>query len=225
MKIHGIIRRRLLVNFRVDPRAIAPLLPPRFAPKLHEGQAVAGICLIRLEEIRPRGFPRIVGFSSENAAHRIAVTWDGGAREGVFIPRRDTGSLFNRLAGGRIFPGEHQRAHFDVDDSGDRIALRMHSADGGVRVEVDARVAPVLTPGSIFASVGDASRFFEGGSIGYSATSDGDRLDGLALRTHEWKVEPLAVNRVYSSFFESLPATFDCALLMRKIAHEWEPVP
>ena len=225
MKIHGIIRRRLLVNFRVDPRAIAPLLPPRFAPKLHEGQAVAGICLIRLEEIRPRRFPRIVGFSSENAAHRIAVTWDGGAREGVFIPRRDTGSLFNRLAGGRIFPGEHQRAHFDVDDSGDRIALRMRSADGAVRVEVDARVAPALTPGSIFASVGDASRFFEGGSIGYSATSDGDRLDGLALRTHEWRVEPLAVDHVYSSFFESLPATFDCALLMRNVAHEWEPVP
>jgi hypothetical protein len=73
-RVHGIIRRRLLVNFRVDPVMIQRLLPPRFRPKLHDGHAVAGICLIRLEQIRPRRFPSIVGVSSENAAHRIAVT-------------------------------------------------------------------------------------------------------------------------------------------------------
>ena len=228
MKIHGIIRRRLLVNFRVDPRVIARLLPPRFAPKLHDGYAVAGICLIRLEQIRPRRFPSVVGISSENAAHRIAVTWDGGAREGVFIPRRDTGSLLNHLAGGRLFPGEHQRARFEVTESGGRIALRMRSVDDAVRVEVEARVASTLPSTSLFASLAEASRFFEGGSVGYSATAAGNRLDGVTLRTEEWKVEPLAVDRVYSSFFAdeaTFPpgsATFDCALIMRNIAHEWE---
>ena len=225
MKVHGIIRRRLLVNFRVDPAVIQRILPPRFQPKLHSGHAVAGICLIRLEQIRPRRFPAIAGLSSENAAHRIAVTWDGGAREGVYIPRRDTGSLMNRLAGGRLFPGEHQRARFDVRESGDRIALRMESADGQVRVELDGRVAAALPPGSIFASLDEASRFFESGSVGYSATAAGDHLDGVTLRTQEWKVEPLAMEHVISSFFEALPpgsATFDCALVMRNVAHEWE---
>ena len=227
-RVHGIIRRRLLVNFRVEPAVIQRLLPPRFRPKLHDGQAVAGICLIRLEHIRPRRFPSIVGVSSENAAHRIAVTWDDGEREGVFIPRRDTGSLLNHLAGGRLFPGEHKRARFDVTESGDRIALRMRSADGQVRVEVDGRVAPALPPASIFGSLAEASQFFEGGSVGYSATAAGNRLDGVTLRTEEWKVEPLAVERVHSSFFSDeskFPpgsATFDCALIMRNIAHEWE---
>jgi len=230
MKIHGVIRRRLLVNFRVERRFIERLLPPRFQPKLQQGQAIAGICLIRLEEIRPKRFPRLVGLSSENAAHRIAVTWDGGAREGVFIPRRDTGSLFNQFLGGRLFPGEHQRARFEVEESRDRIALRMQSADDAVRVEVDARVAPALPPTSIFAGIEEASHFFEGGAVGYSATAAGDRLDGLTLHTREWKVEPLAVDRVYSSFFADeakFPpgsATVDCALLMRNVAHEWEPL-
>jgi len=44
--------------------------------------------------------PEAVGFSSENAAHRIAVLWDdeqGVTREGVFIPRRDTNSPVNYL--------------------------------------------------------------------------------------------------------------------------------
>ena len=73
-----------------------------------------------------------MGLSSENAAHRIAVVWtdDTGSREGVYIPRRDTGSLVNHLAGGRLFPGEHQRARFRVIEDERRIALHMRSADG-----------------------------------------------------------------------------------------------
>jgi hypothetical protein len=33
--IEGIIRRRILVNFRVDPRVIRSILPSRFRLKLH----------------------------------------------------------------------------------------------------------------------------------------------------------------------------------------------
>src|SRR5436190_17841433 len=109
--IGGIIKRRILVNYRVDPQIIQNLLPSRFKPKLHEGQAIAGICLIRLEHIRPKMLPEIVGISSENAAHRIAVLWDdenGVSQEGVFIPRRDTNSEMTYLLGGRMFTGEHQ---------------------------------------------------------------------------------------------------------------------
>src|SRR5436853_197186 len=97
--IKGTIKRRLLVNFRADPAMVRRILPPPFRPKLHKGFSLVGICLIRLEQIRPAGFPGALGLSSENAAHRIAVEWEdesGNLREGVFIPRRDTGSLLNR---------------------------------------------------------------------------------------------------------------------------------
>ena len=122
----GTIRRRLLVNFRVHADVIERLLPHPFRPKLHRGSAIAGICLIRLEHVRPAGFPARLGLSSENAAHRIAVEWEDaeGAQEGVFIPRRDTGSLLNHLAGGRIFPGEHHRADFKVADDGNAVRPR-----------------------------------------------------------------------------------------------------
>jgi hypothetical protein len=105
----------MLVNFRVDPHVMQRHLPSRFRPKLHKDYAVAGICLIRLEHIRPKLFPMIAGFNSENAAHRVAVLWEDEGhqlREGVFIPRRNTNSLINHLGGGKIFPGEHHRASF-----------------------------------------------------------------------------------------------------------------
>jgi uncharacterized protein DUF2071 len=229
-RVHGVIGRRLLVNFRADPAGVQRLLPPPFRPKLHAGHAVAGICLIRLENIRPKRFPQILGLSSENAAHRIAVSWDDrhGSHEGVYIPRRDTSSLMNRLVGGRLFPGEHQRAAFSVEDAGGRIAVRMTSADGRVQVDVAGREAAALPPASIFRTVGEASAFFEPGSVGYSATASGRRLDGVVLKTHSWSVAPLAMERVASSYFAdetTFPPgsiAFDCALIMRNIAHEWQ---
>lgn len=63
-----VVRRRLLVNYRVDPERIHALLPPPFTPKLVNGHAIAGICLIRLEHVRPRFVPSVFGLASENAA-------------------------------------------------------------------------------------------------------------------------------------------------------------
>jgi hypothetical protein len=232
--IHGLIRRRLLVNFRVDAELMSRFLPSPFRPKLHRGHAIAGICLIRLEQIRPAWLPASFGTSSENAAHRIAVLWDdpaGGTREGVFIPRRDTGSWLTYLAGGRLFPGEHHLADFDVADAGSNIDMSIRARDGGMSVDVRARTSESLPATSCFESVAESSAYFEGGSVGYSVTCDRSRLDGLRLQTDRWEVRPLAVEHVESSFFadESVfPAGsvhFDHALLMRDLTHQWHSEP
>src|ERR1035441_3297498 len=136
----------------------------------------------QLLQIRPAGMPDALGLASENAAHRIAVEWtDAGGveREGVFIPRRDTGSFLNRVAGGRIFPGEHHPARFSVLDISGHIELSMRSLDGTVSVRVVGDNTDMLPASSCFSSVAEASSFFEGGSLGYSVTRDARRLDGL----------------------------------------------
>jgi hypothetical protein len=228
--IEGIIRRRILVNYRVDPSVVQRMLPPAFRPKLHAGYAVAGVCLIRLEHIRPRMWPQFVGTHSENAAHRIAVVWDdenGIAHEGVFISRRDTSSRLNHWLGGRFFPGEHQRASFQVIENGPHLALSVQSHDRAVDIGVEGRVADSLPRSSIFSSLDDASSFFASGSLGYSVTQDPHRLDGIELRTREWQVRPLDVTHVHSSYFDDqrqfprASAEFDHALLMKDVRHEW----
>jgi hypothetical protein len=157
------------------------------------------------------------------------VLWDedGFTQEGVFIPRRDTNSQLNYLLGGRVFPGEHHRAEFTVSDNDGRIALSMKSEDNAVAVNLVGRIVEDLPGTSVFQSLSEASTFFETGSLGYSATADVNRLDGLRLQTKAWRVEPLEVEEVYSSFFadeSTFPkgsAEFDHALIMRNIAHEW----
>ncbi len=228
--IEGVIRRRILVNYRVDPSVIQPLLPSRFKPKLHRDRAIAGICLIRLEHIRPKMLPEIIGISSENAAHRVAVVWEddeGRPREGVFIPRRDTSSQLNHLLGGRIFPGEHHKAAFEIAETENTIELSMKSRDGAVAVDVSGRTAETLPASSIFESLSASSSFFESGSLGYSVTRDPCRFDGIVLETKQWRVEPLEMSKVHSSYFadeSKFPrgsVEFDHALIMRDIDHQW----
>ncbi len=229
-RVQGVIRRRILVNFRVNPEVMQRQLPQAFRPKLLGGWAVAGICLIRLEELRPSFLPFATGLSSENAAHRVAVCWtdgEGVSREGVYIPRRDSNSFFNHLVGGRLFPGEHHRAVFRVHDGGDDIDFEMRSADGEVAVDVRGRCDRGLPASSKFSSVEAASEFFQKGSLGYSETAKRDQLEGLTLVTKSWSVQPLAVTHVHSSYFSDAKrfppgsVEFDCALLMRNIQHEW----
>ena len=230
--IQGTIRRRILANFRIDSDVMQSQLPARFTPKLHQGFAVAGICMIRLEHIRPKLMPQVVGVDSENAAHRVAVLWeeDGRTNEGVFISRRDTNSKLNALMGGRVFPGEHHESTFAVQENHGEISIKMQSLDDAVSVAIEGRISNELPPTSIFSSLPEASSFFEGGAVGYSVTSDEDRLDGLRLETREWHVEPLAVDSVYSSYFSDetkFPkgsVEFDHALIMRNVAHEWHTV-
>ena len=229
--VKGVIRRRILVNYRIDVDIAARQLPDRFRPKLIHGSAMGGICLIRLEEIRPTALPSTLGFASENAAHRIAVEWDeadGTVNEGVFIPARSTNSFLNHVAGGRIFPGEHHLARFDVDDDGDTIDLSMKSDDFSVHVR--AHTADALPSTSVFASMTEASRYFENGSIGYSARRKGDTLDEVRLEVTNWQVAPLALDDVRSSYFEDQArfpigsAILDSALIMRNVDHQWRAV-
>jgi Uncharacterized conserved protein (COG2071) len=228
--IKGVIKRRLLVNFRADPAVVQHILPHPFRPKTHGGYSIVGICLIRLESLRPSGLPGIFGIASENAAHRVSVEWTdacGARQEGVYIPRRDTSSVLNRLVGGRLFPGEHHPAEFRVLDDGTHIEISMHSLDGTVSVHVAGDDSGSLPSSSCFRSLKEASAFFEGGSLGYSATRGGNRLDGLFLRTIGWKVGALSVAEVQSSYFSDearFPmgsVEFDHALVMRDVAHEW----
>src|ERR1044071_9145498 len=153
--IRGVIERRMLVNFRCDPEVLRRILPAPFRPKIVNDWGMAGICLIRLGKIHPAFLPAFGGLTSENAAHRIAVEWDdkGETREGVFIPRRDTDSLLNRLAGGTVFPGVHHAAHFRVWETGERFKLEMRSDDGAAFVRVLARVTHKLPAHSIFCSI------------------------------------------------------------------------
>ncbi|HEY3246253.1 MAG TPA: DUF2071 domain-containing protein [Phycisphaerae bacterium] len=193
------------------------------------GHAVVGVCLIRLERIRPKGMPEWAGMSSENMAHRFAIRYEdeGQGRDGVFIPRRDTDSTLVALLGGRLFPGYHHAAKFKVRDDEDALEMDIATAGGVADVYLRARWTNQWPGSRLFADLAEASAFFRRGACGFSCARDGRTLDGVRLHTLDWSVEPLAVDDVTAAYFSDLhrfPAgslAFDHALLMRAVPHEW----
>jgi hypothetical protein len=233
--ITGTIRRRILLNYRVTPDVARAVLPTRFRPKLFGGHAIAGICLIRLEGIRPKGFPSFTGISSENSAHRIAVEWEddhGETQQGVFVPRRDTDSRMNALAGGRVFPGVHHHSKFIVDDHDGQISMRILADDiEPPLIEFEVSETEAFPDASVFPSLNDSSEFFEAGCVGYSTRPGSCTLDGLLLKVSDWRVSPLSVHCARSAYYDDRSIfpdgsiEFDHALLMRDIPHEWHSEP
>jgi len=231
--LEGVIRRRVLLNFRVDdPGLLAKFLPAPLEVLTHRGSAIVGICLIGMERLRPKGFPGVLGLSSENMAHRVAIRYPTGSgmQDGVFIWRRETDQCVVSLLGGRLFPGVHHLANFTIEDSSDSLSIHVRTDDGQADCGFDASYTSEWQPGSIFSSFVDAAEFFRRGDCGFSCSLRGDRLNGLQLKTPRWEMSPLQISRVYSTFFQD-PARFpldrlhfDSALLMRGIAHEWHEI-
>jgi hypothetical protein len=228
----AVMERRILVNYRVDPDVLGGCLPAPFRPALVGGHGVAGICLIRLGRTRPAGLPA-AGLRSENAAHRVAVSWDGpdGPVTGVYIPRRDTSSRLAALAGGRLFPGYLHLARFGVRENGGGYRIEVASRDGLVRIEVEAHLAAELPAGSVFTSLDAASGFFRCAPAGYAATPAQGVFDGVELETAGWTLQPLGLDRVASSFFDDRrrfpagTAVPDSAFLMSGLTTVWHPQP
>ncbi len=227
--ITGRIDHRLLLTYAADPDVVGSLVPAPFRPELVGGRAVVGICILRLSELRPPRFPRWSGARSDNAAHRVAVEWDDdeGVHSGVFVLRRDSAHWLSVRAGGRAFPGVHGRADFCVVDDAAALAVSYRAHDG---LSVDAVATPGATWRSrLFASPGEASRFYERASRGYSSARDGG-LEGVELVSGAWDPEVVDVD-VRSSFYDD-PVRFppgslelDGALLLRDLPVDWRRVP
>jgi hypothetical protein len=179
------------------------------------------------KNIRPKGIPGHLGFGSENAAHRFAVEWTEGGivKQGVYIPRRDTSSYLNAMAGGRLFPGRHYKAKFNVNEQQGNYNIGFKSSDG-TTLSIKARETALFSKESTFDTLATASAFYKNGCLGYTPSQKG--FDGVTLHTYSWHVQPLEVDEVQSSYFENellFPkgcVVFDNALLMKNIEHEWQ---
>ena len=227
--LEGIIARRVLLNFRVDPGVAQRLLPAPLTVDQHDGHAIAGICLIRLEKLRPKGMPQALGVASENMAQRIAIQYPSaeGLKTGVFIWRRDTDSALVEALGGRLFPGVHHNSQFRFAETSSGFEFAVKSKDGAVDVSFAAQPLPEWRATPAFTTFENVSDFFHRGECGFSCSLHGDQLEGMQLKMLRWHMEPLALRLRRAAFYQDVvrfPAgsvEFDCGLIMRGLPHEW----
>lgn len=221
-KVQGLCSRRIILNWRVNPDGLQKILPAPF------------ICIIELEEMRPKGMPAFVGMRSINAAPRIAVEWphEDSFEQGVYIPHRYTSAKWNTVVSKlRFFPTASGAGDIEVEESEDgRISAHAVAPDG-MRLSFSGQAAGALDENSIFKSTQEASDFLKAAQVAYSPkeireSSDiGLEFDAIKLKTYEWQASALSKNEAECTFisdnFKGDEANFDSALIMRGIGHEW----
>jgi hypothetical protein len=166
---------------------------------------------------------------TENAAHRVAVEWDTrhGVATGVYVPMRVSGSRLTTLLGGRVVPGLHRLARFDLGGRDGRYEVAIESGHG-LSVDVVATESDHVTS-AVFDDLDTASHFFESAPIGWSPDHRG-RLEGMRMTVSWWRVRPLRIESMASSWFDD-PTRFppgslqlDCGLLMDGLTARFEAV-
>ena len=225
--LQATLSRRLLIAFRLEPEASVYLVPAPFSLLLVHGFAVGCISLDRVSGLRPRGLPAATGLGVEHAAHRIAVSWNqgGSVATGFFVVARHSSSRLTVRVGDRLFPGEHDRATFDVTDQGQELRVAFESGDARCSVDASVVTAADLGGSELFASTDEAWRFFRRGAVSYSLRRRGGVLDGLDALTKESGVQAAAIEKVSSSVFPLDAAIPDSALVMRNVPVEWRAIP
>ena len=196
---------------------------------MQRGHAVVGVCLIRMENLRPHSIPGALGLSSEKMAHRMAIRCPSrdGMRPGVFIWRRETDQRMIELQGGRLFPGVHQHARFHVHEDENHLAMEVKSADGQADVSFSARVSREWHDTVGFETWDEVSEFFRKGDCGFSCSLRGKELEGLQMKTLEWAMVPMEVESQHCAFYSDTSRfprgsiEFDSGVLMRGLSHEW----
>jgi hypothetical protein len=230
--LSGVIARRILINYRVDPDAVRRILPAPLKPIVIGGYASAGICLLKLRDIGFKYSPGFLKINSENAAHRFLVQWREGeqTRCGVYIPRRDTDSILNVWIAGKIFAWPHYAAQFDTQEDDGHYLVKVKSVDHYTNLHVRAIESKSFPSDSMFRSIDRASECFEECSVGCSPSTKAGRFKRIQLKTKNWSVKPLEIQELSSTFFEDTAIfpkgtiSFDNALLMENISQEWHSI-
>lgn len=230
--LSGLIARRLLVNYRVVPNVIRKILPDHLEPIIIGGYASAGICLLKLRNIGLKYSPEFLTINSENAAYRVLVQWREGAqvRCGVYIPRRDTDSRLNVWLAGKVFSWPHYPAQFDTTEYAGHYIVNVRSVDNRTNLRVNVKIGDSFPSNSMFRSIEHASECFRECSVGCSPSARSGHFKQIQLKTQSWSVKPLDIHELSSTFFEDSTIfppgtiTFDNALLMENIPHEWHSI-
>jgi hypothetical protein len=213
-----------LINALVDPDEAARHLPPGLRPHTLDGGTVVGCCLLELEDLRPALAPSATGFTLRAAAHRISAEWAGATETrpeiGVYVPMRHTDSRLAVLAGGRVFPGVHERAQIGLDTSDTAIRWRVDAPDAarfGLRV-VASTCAPVSSPSETIGYTCLTA------TLGLSPGLRG-RIEGIRMEPAHREARRVRLESLASNFLDSfVSAQLAPCYLMTDVDVTWAPV-
>jgi uncharacterized protein YqjF (DUF2071 family) len=155
----------LSINYAVEPKALANLLPAPLEPEIHKGTGWVQVLMSSLRDMRPHGLPSVFGVCFYQVAYRAAVRYrsaDGQWKRGGYFVRSETNHPVMRSVGNALT--EFKFHDFGAADmvmlrQGDRLTIGVDpqtDRPGGKLVGIfDTGALPRAPQSSVWKSIDD----------------------------------------------------------------------
>ena len=222
----GTIDQCLLFTFQSPPEWAEALLPDCLTPIVHNGCAFWNVVVCHVRDMRPRGFPRMLGVSYRHVAYRLYVRYqpeDAPAIEGLYFVRSDCDNRMMSTMGNLMTDFRFHAADVRVQNVRDHQEISV-DVPGGTARAVVGRQAPSGVPDySAFSTPDEAAAFLKYKPYGISVDRKG-RVNVVHITRDEsaWKSRLVTVPKQEWQFFNDLPARPEICYEVEPIDYQWD---
>jgi len=229
----------LSINYRVDPAALAPLLPAPLQPEIHKGHGWVQVLMSSLRDMRPPGIPSLFGTCFYQVSYRAAVRYRdavGAWRRGGYFVRSETNHPVMRAVGNAL--AEFKFHDFGAADmvmlrDGDHLTVGVDPEpgfpDGRLVSVVDTR--PLASPpaGSLWSSLGELHEPLVECYDALGVDAAEGHLYILTIDRDPWNARFVAPANLYCEYFDTGPlgrgaSSLDSVLHLEECRYRWRPL-
>ena len=226
--MNGVVTRRFLISYPVQPSALSRFLPPDAELSTWQGFAWVSACFVNIRHMRPSLVPAPVGIDFNYLVHRTRARLpypDGIRRESVLVLEANINSRVFAALGQRL-PGVSFRARdIRLLETPDCWRVQMQDDDGTLLYQADIAKVSIgegLPTHSYFPDLASADAFLLHVSYGAEWHAETRRLQFLAETHDSWRAQAGGCRTHRYAFLEALDGALpqaDHVITMTNIPH------
>lgn len=226
--VEAFFESSLVLTFAAPKEELHPFIPECLSlDTLNDKWAFVAVALVQTKELRPKGFPKILGNDFFLIGYRIFVryTSNSGKRlRGLYILKSETDKRKMEFLG-NIFT-KYKYATTDITQTKENNLLKIKSVQSGIEIEIEAFDEDVSLPQSSPFKDWKEARRFAGPlpfTISYNQISKVVAIvEGVRLN---WQPKPVKVIKYQCSFLSSLnlgQVQLANAFILNNIPYYWK---
>lgn len=206
--VEAFFKSSIVLTFAIPKKEIEHLIPECLEPDTFNNQwAFIAVAMVQTKDLRPKGFPKILGNDFFLIGYRIFVKYTNRAGKrlrGLYIIKSETDKKKMEFFG-NLFT-KYSYTTTDIFQKETKNNFEISSIKSDFKVVIDTSENEVLLPkNSPFADFKEARRY--AGPLPFTFTYNPDKKTVLIIEgvRQNWKPEPVNVMDYHFSFLKSLP--------------------
>lgn len=224
--------RVVAVSFAFPEEVLRPLMPEGLEIDAHEGLGFVTVAMVWTRNLRPAGFPAMLGRDFFLAGYRVfARLRDGSGRtlRGLCILRSETDRRRMVWLGNLMTGYRYRRVQVRIRESEREVRVETTLSDGSKTLDLTFEIpegTAALPEGSPFRDWKEARRFAGPMPFTFSPNRDGNFVVVEGSR-QDWTPRPVVVKRWRVSLFDEVPLRGTSpllanAFLVEGVSYRWE---